>query len=397
VTEDLGEAQPALPSSVKRLRQGEREIYLIATAHVSKQSVQDVRDTIEAVQPDTVCVELCEARYRNIIDRAQWKRTNIIKIIRQKKAMLLLSSLIMTSFQRRIAEQLGVTPGAEMVEGIQQAEKRGANLVLADRDIQTTLRRTWGMLGFWSKMKMMAQLLASLFVVEKIDEATIEELKNEEKLADVLDMLADEFPMVKGTLIDERDVYLSQKIRAAEGKKIVAVLGAGHVPGILREIEKETPLQPLEDLPPRSLGPQLLKWGIPAAIIALLIYGFFKDGAQHSLESLWIWVLVNGTLSALGALLALGHPLTVLTAFLAAPLTSLNPMIAAGWVSGLAQAVLKKPTVEDLENLPDAISSVKGFWLNPVSRILLVVVLSNLGSTLGTFIGGSWIAGRSLS
>ncbi len=388
---------PPLPSTVKKVQLGDREIYLVGTAHVSKQSVQDVRDTIEAVEPDTVCVELCEARFRNITDRDQWKRTNIVKIIREKKAMLLLSSLIMTSFQRRIAAQLGVTPGAEMVEGIEQAKKRGAKLVLVDRDIQITLRRTWGMLSFWSKMKMMTQLVGSLFLAEEIDEQTIEELKQEEKLADVLEMLAAEFPTVKGTLIDERDVYLSQKIKAAEGRKIVAVLGAGHVPGIVREIEKDTPLAPLEQLPRRPFWPQIFKWGIPAAIIALLAYGFFTGDTERSLESIWIWVLVNGSLSALGALLALGHPVTILTAFLAAPLTSLNPMIAAGWVSGLAQAVVKKPTVEDLENLPDAISTVKGFWLNPVSRILLVVVLSNLGSTLGTFIGGSWIAGRSLS
>lgn len=391
-----GMERPPLPSTVTKVQLGDREIYLVGTAHVSKQSVQDVRDTIEAVEPDTVCVELCEARFKNITDREQWKRTDIVKIIREKKAMLLLSSLIMTSFQRRIAAQLGVTPGAEMVEGIEQAKKRGANLVLVDRDIQITLRRTWGMLGLWSKMKMMAQLVGSLFFVEQIDEQAIEELKQEEKLAGVLQMLADEFPTVKGTLIDERDIYLSQKIKAAEGRKIVAVLGAGHIPGILREIEKDTPLAPLEQLPRQPLWPQIVKWGIPAAIIALLAYGFFNGNAEHSLESIWIWVLVNGSLSALGALLALGHPVTILTAFLAAPLTSLNPLIAAGWVSGMAQAMVKKPTVEDLENLPDAISTVKGFWLNPVSRILLVVVLSNLGSTLGTFIGGSWIAGRSL-
>jgi pheromone shutdown-related protein TraB len=284
-----------------------------------------------------------------------------------------------------------------MAEGIEQARKHGAELVLADRDIQVTLRRTWGMLGFGGRMKMMFQLVGSLFFVDEIDEKTIEELKEKEKLAGVLEMLASEFPMVKGTLIDERDTYLSQKIKAAPGQRVVAVLGAGHVPGILQEIRKDTPLAPLEQLPRRSFWPKLLQWGIPAAIIALLIYGFFRGGAEHSLQSLGIWVLVNGSLSALGALLALGHPLTILTAFLAAPLTSLNPMIAAGWVCGLTQAVVKKPTVEDLENLPDAIATVKGFWLNPVSRILLVVVLSNLGSTLGTFIGGSWIAGRSLS
>jgi pheromone shutdown-related protein TraB len=212
----------------------------------------------------------------------------------------------------------------------------------------------------------------------------------------MLGLLAREFPGVKGTLIDERDIYLSQKIRNAEGQTIVAVLGAGHVPGILKAIGEDIPLGPLEQQPTPSFWPQVLKWGIPAAIVGLIAYGFFKDGAQHSLESMTIWVLVNGTFSALGALIALAHPLTILTAFVAAPLTSLNPMIAAGWVSGLVQAIIKKPTVEDLENLPEAITTVKGFWTNPVSRILLVVVLSNLGSTLGTIIGGGWIAGRSL-
>ncbi len=387
---------PEIPSCVKKVELDGRQIYLVATAHVSKQSVQDVRDTIDAVNPDSICVELCESRYRNIMDREQWKRTNIVKIIREKKAMLLLSSLIMSSYQRRIAQQLGVTPGAEMVEGIRLAEKRQAALVLADRDIQITLRRTWGNLGSWSKLKMMGQLMMSLFFVGKIDAETVEEIKQEEQLADVLGLLAKEFPTVMGTLIDERDVYLSQKIRSAEGKTVVAILGAGHVPGILQEIQKDTPLGPLEQQPKPSFWPQLLKWGIPVAIVGLIVYGFFKGGAQHSLESVAIWVLVNGTFSALGALLALAHPLTILTAFVAAPLTSLNPMIAAGWVSGLAQAVLKKPTVEDLENLSESISTVKGFWTNPVSRILLVVVLSNLGSTLGTIIGGSWIAGRSL-
>lgn len=388
--------QGGIPSCVKKVVLDGRQIYLVATAHVSKQSVQDVKDTIEAIQPDTICVELCESRYRNIMDRDQWKRTNIVKIIREKKAMLLLSSLIMSSFQRRIAQQLGVTPGAEMVEGIHQAKKRGATLILADRDIQITLRRTWGNLGFWGKFKMMSQLVMSLFFVDKIDEETIEEIKQEEQLAGVLELLAKEFPAVKSTLIDERDIYLSQKIKNAGGKTVVAILGAGHIPGILQEIQKDSPLAPLEEQPKPSFWPQLLKWAIPAVIIGLIAYGFFKAGAQHSLESVTIWILVNGTLSALGALLALAHPLTILTAFLAAPLTSLNPMIAAGWVAGLAQAFLKKPTVEDLENLPDAISTVKGFWMNPVSRILLVIVLSNLGSMLGTIIGGSWIAGRSL-
>ncbi len=388
-----------LPESVKTVRLfGDREILLVGTAHVSRKSVEDVRQTIELSDPDSICVELCQTRYENITNRERWKNTDIVKIIREKKAMFLLSSLILTSFQKRIGQKLGVEPGAEMKKAVELAPAKQAELVLADRDIQITLRRTWARLGFFDKLKMFAQLSLGLVVTGEIDEETIEEIKKDENLADILEMLAREFPKVKATLIDERDVYLAGKIRQAPGRRVVAVVGAGHVPGILRELEEieQKPLEPLMDVPPPSWWPSLLKWGIPAAVVALLVIGFLRAGAEHSLGSIYIWVLVNGVLSALGALLALGHPLTVLAAFLAAPLTSLNPMIAAGWVAGLVQAIVKRPRVEDLENLPEAIVSVKGFWLNPVTRILLVVAFANLGSVLGTFISGGWIAARTI-
>jgi pheromone shutdown protein TraB len=173
------------------------------------------------------------------------------------------------------------------------------------------------------------------------------------------------------------------------------VLGAAHVPGVLREIHRDRPLDPLLTLPTPPLWPKVVKWGIPLAIVGVLVYGFLRGGLEHFLGDVGIWVLVNGALAALGAAIALGHPLTVIAAFVAAPLTSLNPMIAAGWVSGLVQAVVRRPTVGDLEGLPEAITSVRGFWTNPVTRILLVVALSNVGSMLGTFISGTWIVGRS--
>ncbi len=380
-----------LPASVKRVQIGDKEIFLVATAHVSQKSVDEVRETIQAVRPDTVCVELCESRYNNIKNREQWKKTDILKIVREGKAMLLLTSLIMTSFQKRIGKQLGVTPGAEMMEGIDQAAETGARLALIDRDIQITLKRTWGNLGFKDKFKLALQLAGSLFATEEIDKETIEEIKKDDKLADILELMASEFPMVKSTLIDERDTFLASKLRSTEGRRLVAVVGAGHVPGILREIDQERSLEPLLQIPETSIWPRILKWGIPAAIVGVFVYAFTQQGVERSMDSVYIWILVNGMLAALGAALAFGHPLTVLSAFLAAPLTSLNPLIAAGWVSGLVQAFVKRPTVADLENLPESITSVKGFWLNPVSRILLVVALSNLGSSLGTFISGGWI------
>ena len=383
-----------LPASVHHITIEGKNIYLVGTAHVSKKSVEDVSNTIETVNPDAICVELCAARHKAIVQRDNWKQMNIFKIIKEKKAVFLLAQLIMSSFYRRIGEQLGVQPGAEMVEGIKQAEKTGAELVLADRDIEITLKRVWRNLNFFNKLKMASHILATLFVGEKIDESLIEKIKEQDQLETIMETFSESFPEVKKRLIDERDIYLAQKIRSAPGTTIVAVVGAGHVPGIQQHIHKNEPIAPLVEVPPKSIIPAILKWAIPALILTLLIAGFFKGGRQHSVESIYIWILVNGILSAVGAAIALAHPLTILATFIAAPITSLNPTIAAGWVSGLVQTWVKKPTVSDLEDLPNAISSVKGFWVNPVSKILLVVVLANLGSSLGTFISGSWIAAR---
>ncbi len=381
-----------LPESVHHINLDGKDIYLVGTAHVSKESVNDVIATVEALHPGTICVELCEARYRTIMSRDSWKQMNIFRVIREKKALFLLAQLIMTSFYRRLGEQLSVQPGAEMVTAIQSAQKTGAELVLADRDVEITLKRVWGHLNLWNKLKMAGQLISSLLTTQKIDEDLIEEIKGQDQLEHLLEIFADTFPGIKERLIDERDIYLSQKIGKAPGDTVVAVVGAAHVPGIKRHIQKDIPLGPIMEIPPKSIIPSVAKWAIPTIIVALLVLGFLKGGSRQSIDSIYIWILVNGVLSAMGAAIALGHPLTILASFFAAPITSLNPMIASGWVSGLVQAKVKEPTVADLEDLPAAISSVKGFWINPASRILLVVVLANLGSALGTLIAGSWIA-----
>lgn len=389
-------AEPALPSAVTRIELDGRTIYLVGTAHVSRQSVDDVRATLASVAPDTVCVELCQARLESLTRAEAWRNLNVLRVLREGKAHLLLSSLLMASFQRRIAAQLGVEPGAEMLAAIEGARAGGAELVLADRAIDVTLKRAGARLGFWKKLTVFSQLLAGLFVSEQIDAEEIEKLKESERLTDALATLARELPAAKETLIDERDTYLAERIREAPGRRVVAVVGAGHVAGITRKIHTPADLATLDEVPPPSLLPRILKWAIPAALIGLLAYGFFVGGAQHSKESILLWVLINGGLSALGSVFALAHPLTVVAAFVAAPLTSLNPFIAAGWVAGLVQAWIKSPKVEDLERLPDEITSVRGFWHNPVTRILLVVVLANLGSILGTFIAGALIAARTI-
>jgi pheromone shutdown-related protein TraB len=381
-----------LPESVTVVEEGGKRFFLVGTAHVSLESVEDVRRTVEIVRPDSICVELCPARHQAMTRRDDWKRMDIYKVIKEGKAVFLMVQLVLQAFYRKIGDKLGVQPGAEMMEGVRLAGETGATLVLADRDVQVTLKRVWGYLGFWKKLQLMSQLLTSIFVEDDVDKALIEDLKKKDQLAAIMGSFAENFPQIKERLIDERDIYLAQKIRKAPGTNIVAVVGAGHVPGMQKYFGQEIDLAPLEELPPPSRWGAFWKWGLPGFFVALLVIGFFRGGADASMDALSIWVLVTGIGAALGSLAAFGHPLTVLSSFLAAPITTLHPLIAAGWVAGLVQAWVKKPTVSDLEELPMSVMTVKGFWINPVSRILLVVIFANLGATIGVFVSGSWIA-----
>ena len=273
-----------------------------------------------------------------------------------------------------------------MIAAINAAESVGAQIHLADRDIRTTLSRTWRVMGFWSKIKLVFQLILSLGQLDDIKEEDIEKMKQQDVLESLLSEVGKSHPTLKTILIDERDQYLAQKIRSAPGNKIVAVGGAGHIPGIQKYWERDIDTRALEQLPPRSKSIGLLKWLIPTVIVGLFMAGFFYGGKEAGTDMIVWWILANGILAGVGAMIALAHPATILSSILAAPLTSLNPMIAAGWVSGLVEAFSRKPKVKDLEKLPEDILSVRGFWKNNVTRILLVVVFTNLGSSLGTFI-----------
>lgn len=383
-----------LPDSVTVVEDGGRHFFLVGAAHVSRQSVEDVRRVVEIVQPEAICVELCPARYQSMTRREDWSKMDIYKVIRDGKAMFLFSQLILQAFYRKIGDRLGVQPGAEMFEGIRLAEETEATLVLADRDVQITLKRVWGFLGFWKKIQLLTQFLSSIFMDEDLDETLIEDMKNADQLTAIMGEFAKKFPEIKRRLIDERDIYLAQKIRQAPGANVVAVVGAGHVVGMQEHFGHDMDLAPLEELPTPSRWSGLWTWLLPGLFGLLLVAGFFHGGAHASMNAVSIWVLMTGLGAALGSALALGHPLTILASFLAAPITTLHPLIAAGWVAGLVQAWIKKPTVLDLENLPKSVMSIKGFWVNPVSRILLVVIFANLGATIGVFVSGSWIAVR---
>jgi pheromone shutdown-related protein TraB len=373
-------------TSIHRLERDGRTITLIGTAHVSQESADLVRRTIESEQPDTVCIELCESRLQSVRQKSRWQEMDIIKVVKEKKAFLLLSNLILASFQKRIADRMDIKPGQEMITAVEAAEAAGAQVWLADRDIRVTLSRTWRSMGLWDKLKLLYQLLLSLGEVDDLSQEDIERMKQEDVLNALLEEVGAAQPVIRKILIDERDRYLAQKIKDAPGAHIVAVVGAGHVPGIKRYWSTKTDLAALEALPPKSRLAGLIKWGLPAAILGLFVYGFYAGGSKAGSDMILWWVAANGLLAGAGALIAWGHPLTILSSVLSAPLTSLNPMIAAGWVSGLVETVSRKPKVRDFESLQDDIRSVRGFWTNKVTRILLVVVFTNLGSSIGTFV-----------
>jgi pheromone shutdown-related protein TraB len=374
-----------------------REFILIGTAHVSRESIDEVSGIIRQEMPDLICVELDEGRYASITQKESWENLNMVKVFREGKGFLLLANLVLSGFQRRMGAELGVKPGEEMKAALDIAKELGIPHALCDREVQVTLRRAWASCGLWNKSKLLATLLMSAFTTEKISAEEIEELKNRNELDGMMNELADYLPEVKETLIDERDRYLAAKIwvsaqNQVSAKRIVAVVGAGHIQGIKSHMEKiasseSTPdVSALNVIPSRGAGSKALPFLIPLVIVALFVFGFLRGGAGLSLSMLRQYILWNGSLAALGAVIALGHPLAVLTAFLAAPITTFTPFIGVGLFSGVIQAILQKPRVADAQTLIDDVGSVKGFYHNRITRALLVFFLSQLGGALGTFV-----------
>ena len=372
--------------NVHRITLGDREIILIGTAHVSRESADLVERVIAEERPDTVCVEICRPRYEAIQQRDKWQQTDIVKVIREKRTSILLSQLIMASFQRKIAEKFNITPGEEMLRAMAKAEEIGAEIVLADREIRVTLLRTWRQMGFWSKMKVLPDLIMSLFATDEITEEEIEKLKQHDVLELALQTIGEKLPGLKITLIDERDLYMAQTIGHAPGSRIVAVVGAGHVPGISKHLGEEIDLEALNLIPEKGIWGRFAGWFFSLAIVGLFVAGFFLSGSQASMKMIAWWSLITAAFSGMGALILLAHPLTITATALAAPITTLHPLVAAGWVAGLVEATLRKPQVKDFLALKDDIISVRGFFRNKITRLLLLVAFVNLTTSIGTFV-----------
>ena len=378
-----------------RLQVDDKEIILIGTAHISQESVDTVITAIDKNLPDTVCVELDQQRYQSLINQKGWESLDLKDVIKKKQLPFLLANLALSSYQKRMGLQTGVKPGAELAAAAQTAEERGMEVELVDRNIRTTLLRVWRKTGLWNKMKVMTALFGSLFEKQELDEAELAKLRESDTLSSMLDEMGKLLPSVKQILVDERDVHMAYHIRMAPGEKILAVVGAAHLPGIIKQLQGEEisadTISEITTIPEKTTCSRMIPWLIPSIVIALFIGGFFFGNRDQLANAATAWVLANGVLSAIGALLAWGHPVTIISAFIAAPLTSLNPTIGAGFVTGLVQALVAPPTVRDMEHVGDDLITIKGWWNNRLARVLLVFLFSSIGSAIGTFVALGWL------
>jgi len=381
---------------IATIRIGDSSITLLGTAHVSRASADKVEQMLTEGEFDAVAVELCPSRYNAVIDPDALARMDLFKVIREGKASMVAASLALGAYQQRIADQFGIEPGAEQRAAIRHGQEHHKPVLLIDREIGITLKRVLHNVPWWKRMGLFAGLLASVISKEEVTEEQIEGLKEGDMLETTFAEFAEDRKDLFQPLIDERDEYMAarllQEVQAHQHENVLAVIGAGHLKGIQRYLQQgqERPDQriiELDRLPRPKRWPKLIPW----AIVALVLIGFgigFSRSPSLGWELVADWVLINGGLSALGALLAAAHPLTVITAFLAAPLTSLNPTVGAGMVTGAVEVYLRKPRVGDFSELRHDTTTWKGWWRNRVSRTLLVFLFSTLGSAAGTYLAG---------
>jgi pheromone shutdown-related protein TraB len=371
---------------VYRLIHDGKEIILVGTAHISRESAALVERVIAQEKPNTVCVELCPSRLRALQQKDNWQAMDIVRVIREKQASLLLFQLLLASIQKKMAKKFQLNPGEDMLRAIVTAAACHAVIVPADRDIRISLLRAWRSMSLMSKIRLLPEMLLSLFITEDITAEKVEQLMKQDTLELAMRALADKLPSIKTILIDERDQYLAHTIGQAPGPKIVAVIGAGHCKGVRENMGKEIDIMPLLTIPPAGIWGRIIAWSFPVFIIGLFVAGLFLSGVRAGMNMIMGWSAVTAAFSGLGALLLLAHPLTIVASAFAAPITTLHPLIAAGWVAGITEATVRKPQVVDFLHLAEDITSIRGFFRNKITRVLLLVAVVNLTTSIGTFV-----------
>ncbi|MBM3309235.1 MAG: TraB/GumN family protein [Candidatus Altiarchaeales archaeon] len=367
-----------------------KKVFLVGTAHVSDESVNLVRETIERETPDAVAVELCKQRHQSLMNEKKWDETEINEVIKSGKTYLFLIQLLLANFQRRIGDKVHVKPGAEMKKAVDIARKKRIKVELVDRDVKTTLKRAFSRMSLVEKAKLLYDFTVGVLEGEEVDKELIEKLKKKDVLSEMLDELGKEIPSVKKVLVDERDEYIALRLREIKEDRIVAVVGAGHVEGIKRNLKKNAGntkkrLERLGKFVEKKSLAKYLPWIVPLAFIAVMLAGFLTHDVSFTWNMILKWFLVQGTLSALGATLALAHPVTIVATFIAAPFAVLHPFIAVGWISALVELKMRKPKVRDFKGLMK-LNGVGDYWKNRVTRIFLILMLANLGGTISTLV-----------
>jgi len=372
-------------------------IILVGTAHISKDSVEEVKEVIKKYKPDIVAIELCKRRHTALTKKDQWENTPISALIKSNNAYLMLAQTFLSSIQRKLGKEYGVEPGSEMIAAMKEAEKHGHQVALVDRDISITLKRAWRKMGIREKFRLTWEFLKAMigFEEEELEELDLKELMNQDVISAMMEEFGELAPSASIVLIHERDTYIAKKILDESKKgRVVAVVGAGHLEGIKKHLEEkdlDVDLKELEYVPKKRFHfLKAIGYAVPVIFAAIIIYIILTGRWEQAANALLWWFLINGSLSALGAAIARGHPFSILTAFVAAPLTSLNPAIAAGWVAGYVEFKMRKPVVKDFKEL-SKLDSLRDFWNNRVIRLLMVVALANLGSMIGTFIALPYI------
>ena len=368
------------------------EIILVGTAHVSQDSVDEVRRVIDEEQPDHICLELDKGRYESKTKEQSYANMNLTKVFKEGKTFLVLANTALASFQKKMGNQTGSAPGEEIIGASKIAEEKGIPYSFCDREIATTLKRAWAKSNLWNKAKLIGALLSSAFDKEEFKPEELEELKKSDTLQEMMNELAKELPGAKEALIDERDRYLATNIMEAPGHKKVAVIGAGHANGIIKTMEKlekgelSTDLTEISKIPKPSKAGKIAGWLVPIALVAIIVWVGIANGFHESLKYFLIWAGTNAASTVLFSMLSLAHPVTWLVSAISAPIAVLNPAIGVGVFTGITEATMRKPAVKDFESLSEDISSFKGWFKNRVLHAFMIFFTSSLGSILGTFV-----------
>ena len=381
------------PQEVRILELDGRKIVLVGTAHVSRSSVDLVHRVIENESPDCVCVELDPQRAESLNKKTKWEELDLKQLIRKKQLTTLLVNLLLASYQKKLGSELGVQPGAELLEATLVAEDKGIPVTLCDRDVRITLRRAAHATPFFSRMLLLSELFLTMFDGPDVTEEQLQELREQDVLTELMEELGRRHPSLKRVLIDERDAYLAQKIHDSPGDHLVAVVGAGHLKGIEKALieHKEADLEVLEVIPPVSAVWMVLGWTVPLLILGAIGYIGWSQGLLEARESAWVWIVANSVPAAIGGVLALAHPLTILAAAIAAPIASLSPVIGTAYITAFVQTWVAPPKVRELKSVAEDIAKPTMWWKNRLLKIFLAYLLPGIGSMIGTFIGAGKI------